>query len=271
MTDKILINYLSHILATIKVIIPMKKKYLAEINKDLKVKDLSNIVLEYTAESSLDNMICDSCKNKSKMLQFSQDGEEIILEDGQERWSIICEDDEVQDIICFKCGVYYIICKNCSNVIEDVSDEENKKYEFPIYLCQFIGHDCWFSGNDLDTTKLIKETDKDYDEVKKREYSAEYKTWYRYKNDTDIRYIKIKEYRSFKHNDMDMRNHEYNENDDAYNENWFVDYSDKKIRYASDELISEHNDQEGITGPDGGFMHAWKCNTCEKIYQLTDK
>jgi hypothetical protein len=52
----------------------------------------------------------------------------------------------------------------------------------------------------------------------------------------------------------------------------FPDTSDIPFYYVGDKnLLYAYGGDILITGPDGGFPHYWKCDTCNESYRLTDK
>ncbi len=73
----------------------------------------------------------------------------------------------------------------------------------------------------------------------------------------------------------DIKTHWDNEDNSDYDESdpeklVFLDFRSKNQYYANlsnQDMTQEH----GLTGPDGGYCHSWKCTTCNTKYSLTDK
>jgi len=105
-----------------------------ELNKFM-IPDISNIIINYNNGNVMSDLKCDICL--SPLYIFDDNGDGHICDDGYTLYGI---STEVGTFCCKKCSCYYLACEDCSNFDQD-DDYNYLPSSYPIFLCQFLGHD----------------------------------------------------------------------------------------------------------------------------------
>lgn len=200
-------------------------------------------------------MNCPICNGKT--LVYDEDWEDFHWDPARGTYDItpisLMEDNEIWHV-CLKCDCWQLECSDCKN------------------LCRFIG----YSGMDKNSSHLripsINVVDEEYNkEIKEQTFSEKDNL-----EDADfcLRNGGVVLHHYFTGTE-EVKIEILNEESTRRCFEDFPEHKDFPYHYVGDKDQFYAIDKPGfgycLTGPDGGFPHYWKCDTCQKSYSFTDK
>ena len=232
--------------------------------------------LEKTRFSSPEAVKCQHCGGNTIYHQAEGcDGEEIIKE--KLISCISTHDYDDNWFVCKDCFAFHLQCSKCQGVgsrfpHEEIDPEAGARDQpSGAQLCRFIGFDGVYSN-----TMMMMEAwairVPPLDMLDRR-----------YPNSPDVKDLQEDiEYRQSHPLPTYCSSYSFGYLDDVGISRFVEDYPTLNNRipryYVGDlnhfyagEKLPDMNYQKILTGPDGGFVHQWKCPRCQRHYNITDK